>query len=163
MTNRTRTAIIVVAAMLGLFFGISPCPAGEFSGPVTWVYDGDTIQVLRGPDKVRVRVFGVDCPEKRQPFSREALHFAMALVKGRKVRVSVLDVDSYGRLVGRVYLPDGRELGYELLRAGLAWWYRRYSDDPEMARLEEQARAARIGLWSRPNPTPPWVFKHAAP
>lgn len=70
------------------------------------------------------------------------------------------DTDRYGRLVGEVLLPDGRNLNHELVRAGMAWWYRRYAqEDTTLAQLEAEARAARRGLWRDPHPVPPWEWR----
>ena len=66
----------------------------------------------------------------------------------------------YGRTVAVVILPDGRSLNAELVRAGLAWWYRRYApDDETLERLEREAREARRGLWGDPEPIPPWEWR----
>ena len=67
--------------------------------------------------------------------------------------------DRYGRLVAPVILPDGRDLSVELVKAGLAWHYKKYSDDEELARLEVEARKASRGLWSEPEPVPPWEWR----
>ena len=73
------------------------------------------------------------------------------------------DRDQYGRLVADVILPDGRNLNRELVRAGLAWWYRRYAPhDAELEALEAEARAARRGLWADPHPVPPWEWRRGA-
>ena len=69
--------------------------------------------------------------------------------------------DRYGRLVARVILPDGRDLSVELVKAGLAWHYKKYSDDEELARLEDEVRKAKRGLWSEPEPVPPWEWRKA--
>ena len=67
------------------------------------------------------------------------------------------------RLVADVILPDGRNLNRELVRAGLAWWYRRYAPhDAELEALEAEARAARRGLWADPHPVPPWEWRRGA-
>ncbi|MBU2549602.1 MAG: thermonuclease family protein [Proteobacteria bacterium] len=137
--------------------------AGELSGRVTWVYDGDTIKVDGGDRTWRVRVFGVDTPESGQPYSKAASRFTIDLVKNRIVTIRVVETDKYGRIVGQVILPDGRNLGRELLRAGLAWHFRWFSDDPDLARLEKEARAARRGLWADPGPVPPWEYKRSHP
>ena len=74
--------------------------------------------------------------------------------------MTVMDVDRYGRTVGEVILPDGRVLNHELVRAGLAWWYRRYApDDKTLEQLERGARGANRGLWADPNPVPPWEWR----
>jgi endonuclease YncB( thermonuclease family) len=62
-------------------------------------------------------------------------------------------------LVAAVILPDGRSLNEELLRQGMAWWYCAYSTHPALGQLEEQARAAHVGLWADPHPVAPWEWR----
>ncbi len=121
--------------------------------------DGDTISVMHRGRAQRVRLHGIDVPEKRQAFGNNAKKFTSDLVFGRVVAVQVVDVDRYGRIVGEVILPDGRSLNRELVRTGLAWWYRKYSRDKSLGQLEEEARSARRGLWIDPSPIPPWEFR----
>lgn len=71
--------------------------------------------------------------------------------------------DQLGLAVGRVALPDGRILNHEIIRAGLAWFSIKFSEDEETARLEAEARAARRGLWAKPDPVPPWEFEEPEP
>ncbi len=80
---------------------------------------------------------------------------------GKAVTVQVMDRDRYGRTVGEVLLPDGRSLNHELVRVGLAWMYRRYTNDQSLSDLEEEARVARRGLWADRNPIPPWEWRIA--
>ena len=77
----------------------------------------------------------------------------------RTVTVQVVTTDRYGRTVGEVVLPDGRSLNQELVRAGYAWWYRKYSDDAVLEALEAEARGARRGLWAELDPVPPWAWR----
>lgn len=128
-------------------------------GVVIKVRDGDSMVLRIGNANVGVRVFGVDCPERGQPFAARAKSFTSGLVGNAEVSVLVHDVDRYGRFVGDVRLAGGRSLAHELLREGLAWYYRRYAHDPELERLESDARTARRGLWSDPRPVPPWKFR----
>ncbi len=107
----------------------------------------------------RIRLHGIDCPEKRQAFGNRAKQFTSKLVFGNTVTVQVMDRDRYGRTVGVVLLPDGRSLNHELVRAGLAWMYRRYTNDQSLSDLEEEARVARRGLWADRNPIPPWEWR----
>jgi endonuclease YncB( thermonuclease family) len=142
--------------------GIAAAPAGsELRGKVVKLHDGDSFELLRGKRTVGVRVFGIDCPERGQPFAARAKSFTASLIGNADVVVIVKDVDRYGRTVGDVVLADGRHLSHELLRAGLAWYYRRYDRDPELARLEDEARTARRGLWSDPHPVAPWSYRKA--
>lgn len=133
--------------------------AESFSGKVVKVSDGDTVSVMRRGRAQKVRFQGIDAPEKRQAFGHRAKKFTSDLAFGRVVTVQVVDVDRYGRIVGEVILPDGRSLNRELVRAGLAWWYRKYSKDKSLGELEEEARSARRGLWIDSNPIPPWEFR----
>ncbi len=108
----------------------------------------------------RIRLHGIDCPEKRQAFGNKAKQFTSGLVFGNTVTVTIMDVDRYGRTVGEVILPDGRVLNHELVQAGLAWWYRKYApDDSTLAQLGANARAAKRGLWADAEPVPPWEWR----
>src|SRR2546423_1753128 len=100
--------------------------AEEFTGKVVGVYDGDTISVLREGRAVKGWLYGVDAPEKAQPFGTNARKLTGDLVFQRDVTVRVHTTDRYGRLVGEVLFPPGQSLNHELVRAGLAWWYRQY-------------------------------------
>lgn len=133
--------------------------AASFSGRVVRVLDGDTLEVLEGATPRRVRLHGVDCPERNQPYGSRARQFTAQLAFGRTVTVVIRDRDRYGRLVGEVLLPDGRNLNRELLAAGYAWWYRRYSRDLRLAVLEWMARWRKRGLWQDPHPVPPWEWR----
>ena len=135
--------------------------AGEpFSGRVVGISDGDTIRVMHNGRAERVRLWGIDCPESHQPFGTRAKQFTGDLAFGKDVKVLVRDLDRYGRTVGEVVLPGGRSLNRELVRAGLAWWYRQYArGDRELERLEAEARAARRGLWADAHPVPPWEWR----
>ena len=78
----------------------------------------------------------------------------------REVTVEVHTTDRYGRLVGEVRLPDGRSLNQELVRAGMAWWYRQYAPkETTLAQIEADARAAKRGLWADASPVPPWEWR----
>lgn len=121
--------------------------ATTFDAWVEHVVDGDTIDVRRTDGTVsRVRVHGIDCPERGRPFANVARNFTRSMVFRQAVRVSVRDTDRYGRLVADVRVGT-RDLGQALVEAGLAWQFRRFSDDPRLAALEQGAREARRGLW----------------
>ena len=158
---------MTIVALLGL--SASPACAQEkkrtdegkspWQGKVVSVADGDTVTVLRGKERIRIRLDGVDTPEKRQAYGQKAKKFTLAMVAGKEVRVVPATIDRYGRTVARVHLGD-KCLNKELVRAGLAWWYRKYSPkDKELAGLEAAARKAEKGLWSDPKPTAPWDWR----
>jgi len=134
--------------------------AQQYAAKVVGVTDGDTITVRReGHPTERVRVHGIDTPEHGQPYGTRAKQFTSQLVFGQTVTIRVRDRDRYGRTVADVVLSDGRDLGQELVRAGLAWWYRKYSTDRRLEALEAKARQAKRGLWSELNPVPPWEWR----
>jgi len=125
------------------------------------VSDGDSIKVRLDDDSVEtVRLYGVDCPEKRQSFGRRATQFTKDMVLDKIVNISPVTTDKYGRTIAWVYI-NGKCLDKELLKAGLAWHYKKYCKNKELAILEEEARAKKIGLWQEPNPVPPWEWRHS--
>ncbi len=137
-----------------LALALSPFPA-----VIGWVFDGDSLIVRRGSERIEVRLWGIDCPEHGQPFGRAAKRFVIGL-KGRRVTVTPLQRDQYGRLVARLTLDDGNDLGRLLISKGHAWWFRRYAPHFRPYRqAEAAARRARVGLWSDPNPIPPWRWR----
>jgi endonuclease YncB( thermonuclease family) len=134
--------------------------ADQFTGKVVGISDGDTISVLREGKAVKVRLHGVDTPEKAQAFGTQARKLTGDLVFQQTVTVAIRDTDRYGRLVGEVLLPDGRSLNQELVKAGMAWWYRPYAPtDTTLAQLEAETRAAKRGLWADAHPVPPWEWR----
>lgn len=138
--------------------------SADFSGKVVGVSDGDTITVLKGRATVKVRLHGVDTPETAQPFGSAAKKRTSALVFGKMVSVEVRDTDAYGRTVGWVTFEhaEGRSssLNEVLVADGYAWWYRFYAPREQvLERAEAEARKAKRGLWSAPDPIAPWDWR----
>ena len=134
----------------------------DFAGLVVGITDGDTIKVMHNGKAEKIRLHGIDCPEKGQPYGTKAKQFTSQLVFGKEVTVKDygLDNNRYKRTLGEIVLHDGRVVNEELLRAGLAWWYRKYVPNRvDLAALEEEARTARRGLWADPHPVPPWCWR----
>lgn len=131
------------------------------TGKVVSIADGDTFTMLVGTDQIRVRLHGVDCPEKGQPFSNVARKRLSDLVYGIEVECEQLDVDRYGRMVAVVYTPSDSCVNEILLREGLAWHYKRYDSNPFWASLEDSAKALKLGIWADPNAVSPHVYRSA--
>ena len=154
--------LCLAAWLLGLvFLWAKAAPAAEFNGRVVGIADGDTLTVC--PDEgatVRIRLWGIDAPERGQAYTSVAKRYLAALAFGKRVRVLVHDLDRYGRTVAEIILPDGRNANQEMVRAGYAWWYRYYAPhDRVLEQLEAEARQARRGLWADPQALPPWDYR----
>jgi len=135
--------------------------AEEWNGVVVGVTDGDTITVLKSDnEQIKIRLAEIDCPENGQDFSRVAKRFVSDLCFGKEIEVKPTGIDKYGRTVAHIVLPDGTDLSEELLKAGLAWHYKKYSTNRHLGDFEIEARRKKLGVWSMANPTAPWDFRH---
>ena len=148
-----KFTVVVLLAFLWLF--VPQAHATSFTGKLVKVLDGDTVEVLHDGKAERIRLAQIDCPEKNQPFGQAAKKYVLDIAAHKIVKVHVDTVDRYGRTVGEVFLPDGSNLNKQIVGAGYAWQYKRYSKDPAYADLELGARAQRLGLWQDKNPIPP--------
>jgi endonuclease YncB( thermonuclease family) len=153
LMNRLAVLLIVLAR--------PPGNTTDFRAKVVGISDGDTLTVLKADEtQAEIRLHGIDAPEVGQDFATRSKQATSELAFGRTVTVRPMSIDRYGRTVAEVVLPDGRSLNRELVRAGIAWWFRSYApNDRELERLEAEAREARRGLWSQPNPIPPWEWR----
>jgi len=134
--------------------------AGDLNGRVVSVADGDTLTVLvTGNRQVKIRLAGIDAPEHDQPFGQKSRQSLSELAFGQTATVATQKTDDYGRTVGTVTV-GGVNVEAEQVRRGLAWVYRKYSDDAQLLALEAEAKTARRGLWAEANPLPPWDWRH---
>ncbi len=142
------------AAILILFVLFSVAPAFSFTGEVVGVLDGDTIEVLHNGKAQRIRLYGIDCPEKSQPFGNNAKQATSAMV------FTVHGKDKYGRILAEVLLTDGTNVNHALVKDGWCWWYRKYAPaDTVLEGLETAAWGAKRELWADPRPVPPWEWQ----
>jgi len=158
-----RRSLLLLSLLLCLLPALAAAqvePGQTFTGQVVEVTDGDTFDIRRSiGGEVTVRLFGVDAPESSQSYGTAATRAARRIIGGSNVRVSVEDVGRYGRAVGRVRVGGG-DLSEMMVRRGYGWHYQEYAPNAtELARLERQARNAQRGLWSQPNPIPPWEWR----
>jgi endonuclease YncB( thermonuclease family) len=133
--------------------------AEEIRGKVVSIADGDTITVLDS-EKVqhKIRLEGIDAPEKGQAFGTKAKEKMSELVGEKDVVVMWEKKDRYGRILGDVHLGD-RLINLEMVQDGMAWHYKQYSKDKELAEAEDEARKAKKGIWGDKSPVPPWEFR----
>ena len=108
----------------------------------------------------RIRLSGIDCPEKGQAYGKHGKHAASDLVFGKEITIQTHGHDKYKCILGDVILPDGMNLNQELVKQGWCWWYRKYAPgDTVLEGLEAEAREAKRGLWADPQPMPPWEWR----
>lgn len=132
----------------------------DFTSEVVGVLDGDTIEVLHNQLPERIRLNGIDCPEKGQAYGQKAKQAASALAFGKEATIQTHGHDKYRRTIGDVILPDGMNLNQELVKQGWCWWYRKYAPrDTVLEALESEAREAKRGIWADPHPVPPWEWR----
>ena len=124
-------------------------------GKVIKIADGDTLTLLVDSKQLKIRLSEIDTPERKQPFGTRVKQALSELAFGKRARVVEVAVDRYGRIVGRVCVED-TDVNRELVARGYAWVNRKYSEDPELLKLEAQAKEKGLGLWADPNPIPPW-------
>lgn len=148
-----------LAAYLPLcLHSVSPALA-DFSTPVVAVLDGDTIEVLHNNRAERIRLNGIDCPERGQAYGKRAKQAASALVYGKEVTLQTHGKDKYGRTLADVFLSDSTNVNHTLVKDGWCWSYRKHApDDVMLEELETRARASGIGLWITRRII--WMTKH---
>ncbi|MBB4036549.1 endonuclease YncB(thermonuclease family) [Dysgonomonas hofstadii] len=140
------------------FLSISLYSQNTIRGKVVKISDGDTV-VLRDSTNTqhRIRLDGIDCPERGQAFGNVATNFTRGICAGKDIIVDIIGYDRYKRILGVVWVEDVN-LNEELLKAGLAWRYK-YNKSEEYHRLEQEARKNRKGLWVDKEPIAPWDFR----
>ena len=153
--------------LFAMLITLAPLAAlsAEHHGTVVGISDGDTLTLLdANKTQYRIRLDGIDAPERTQPYGQRARQSLAALAHGRVASADCPKVDRYGRAVCRVII-DGADVGLEQIRRGYAWHYVKYAheqraaDRERYARAESDARAAHIGLWSFSDPI--WDYRRA--
>lgn len=141
-----------------LIVATSPCWAQQLFGKVVGISDGDTLTVLVDKQQMKVRLAEIDAPEKAQPFGQKSRQSLSSLCFQKRATVDVQDTDRYDRSIAKVTC-DGVDANVEQVRSGMAWVYRRYSEDAALIDLETEAQQAGRGLWLDPSPVPPWEWR----
>jgi endonuclease YncB( thermonuclease family) len=154
-------------AWIGLILVLGSMLAGAetISGRVVGVTDGDTLTILDTSDQqFKIRLSGIDAPEKRQPFGNRAKESLSEMVFSKQVVVEFHKEDRYRRKVGKVQ-HEGIDVNLEQVRRGMAWHYAAYekeqapADREAYARAEAEARAQSRGLWRQSTQSAPWEFR----
>jgi micrococcal nuclease len=155
-----RARLLLNAWAASVMFLCTSVNANDFTSKVVGVLDGDTIEVLHNRAPERIRLSGIDCPEKGQAFGKRAKQAASELVFGKQVRLKTHGRDKYGRTIADVLLADGTNVNHTLVKDGWCGWYRTYAPgDTVLEQLEAEARETRKGLWQDLQPIPPWQWR----
>ena len=165
--DATTTSMTVARVLIAFCTAASlaAAQAVEFSGRVVAIADGDTLTILDASNtQHRIRVDGIDAPEKAQPFGDRSRRSLGELAHEREAVARCPKIDRFGRHVCKVEV-DGLDVGLEQIRRGLAWHFKRYEheqsdeDRKRYADSENDARDAKRGLWSDIRPVPPWTWR----
>ena len=154
MERRLSTSLLLALVMAFLALA-----QAEFVARVLIVHEGDRLTVHHQGRKDMIYLRGVDCPELKQPYGKQAKHATAAYIANREVVVRDLKRDRQGRMTADILLPDGRQIAHELIKEGLAWVQPGGSGDQALKDMEELAKASKNGLWSESDPVPPWKWK----
>lgn len=145
-----------------IFFLCVQVYAQTLTGKVIGVKDGDTVVVIDSSNtQTTLRLAEVDCPEKAQAFGTKAKQFTSDQVYFKQVKYIVTDTDRYGRSIAKVYYDDNKYLSAEIIKNGFGWQYKQYSTSKLLAKLEQEARQNKKGLWFDPNPIYPSEFRRS--
>lgn len=154
-------SLLLFAFLLAFFALSSGVVAETLEGKVVRVVDGDTLVLLgSGNVEERIRLSGIDCPERGQPFGTRAKEALLERVGGEGVTVDWDKRDRWKRIIGKVIDGEG-DVNLALVRSGMCWWYRKYAREQSQVdqllyeEAEDAAREQGIGLWRDPNPVPP--------
>ena len=137
-----------------------PATAQRFPVTVVGITDGDTFTVInRDKLQLKIRIIGIDAPEKNQPFGSRAKQALSDLIYGKTIDIDVQYQEKWGRYAAKVYTPDGKDVALLMLQAGMAWHNVNYDKTAAYKAAQENARRAGKGLWSDARPVAPWDYR----
>lgn len=154
-------------ALLLVILLLVSCKSSPFSslsaekvlhGQVIDVLDGDTVKLRSDWHIYKIRLAGIDAPEKQQAYGVQSKIYLEHLIADKDVSIKVLSCDQYGRYVGKIYL-NGKDINGEMIRSGYAWHYNHFDSNPVYAGFMLDAQRSNRGLWQEVHPTPPWIFR----
>ena len=141
------------------------CFADQLAGKVIKVTDGDTVNVLTSDFEThRIRLSGIDAPEKKQAFGSRSKQALADLIDGKTVNVEYNKLDKYQRVVGKITF-NGQDVNLRQIKLGLAWHYKKYEKEQDVedrsiyANAEYLAQRDKLGLWTDANPIAPWDYR----
>ena len=152
--------VLKIVILILLVFQIS-CGVVSEEYTVKYISDGDTITVTNNKTnkKVKVRLFGIDAPEKTQEYGLESKEYLVSLIKDKVIIIKGKTYDKYGRLLGTIYI-DGINVNEMMVQTGNAWWYESFdSKNSKVRDLQIKAKEGKLGLWKNPNAIEPEEYR----
>jgi len=131
----------------------------DFLARVVTVHEGDRLTIRHDGRNETIYIKDIDCPELKQAYGKQAKQAIAAYVGSRDVVVRALKRGRNGLGTAEILLQDGRNVGHELLKEGLAWARPDRGHDQSLEKMEQLAKAEHKGLWSDPDPVAPWKWK----
>jgi micrococcal nuclease len=153
--------LLLLFLIAGCTTGISQTRGTVITGKAIKIIDGDTFDLLTDDNRnIRVRLFGIDCPERGQPFYKVCKNALADRCNGQPLKIIKRDQDRYKRMVADVYtVTDNQWINEQMVACGFAWHFTRYSNNSILAAAGQQAKAAKLGLWKDPSPVAPWEWR----
>lgn len=155
---RTKKYSFLVTIVLLCFSG--NILAQKFQVKVVKISDGDTFTAINRDNlQLKFRIWGIDAPEKKQAFGTKSKEHLSSLIFGKTITVDVQKQDGWGRYIAYVFTPDNKDVGTEMIKAGMAWQFIEYDQSEKYRAAELQARKSKKGLWSDSHRIAPWEFR----
>lgn len=152
--NKYLPTLIIILVLIYIPPGLS-----QVTGKVIGITDGDTFKMLIENNKqIRIRLHGIDCPEKKQDYGTKAKTFVSERIFGKTITIINTDTDRYGRIIAIVPY-ENTTINEELLRNGLAWHYCKYDKREYWHYLQDSSRVQKVGVWSRSDVIAPWEYR----
>ena len=150
-----KKSLFIILALFPMFLY-----AQVLTGRAVSIIDGDTfILLINGNEQIKIRLDGIDAPEKSQDFGSRAKEYLSEMIWDQELTVNVTKKDRYGRSIGKISTPTIEDVNIEMIKAGLAWHYKEYNHDKTYADAEILARKNKKGLWIYKNPIKPQDFR----
>ena len=152
----------LIIATVSMLFAVSALAAAAVPAKLVGVSDGDTVTVVMDGQQTKIRLYGIDAPEKAQDFGQVSTEAIKRLTTGKAITVQPYERDKYGRTVGMLF-ADGVNVNEAQVKAGNAWVYQQYCKEAFCAQwkaFEQEAKASGVGLWRDASPTAPWEWRH---
>ncbi len=154
-----RTHVLRVWLVLACSGVLSAKNQPDIEGRIVGITDGDTVTLLTADKtQIKIRLEGIDAPEKKQPFGQKAKEELSTLIFGKDVVIHWKSKDRYQRVIGRINCA-GLDVNLEMVKRGMAWRYDKYSKEKAFIDAQAEAKAAGRGLWTDKEPIAPWEWR----